>query len=620
MPDEEDLRGFEWYWLLAQAHTWSAPAPPLRLSLLGHRSHVYHVTFSADGKQVATASADGTAQVWDAGSGQELLCLRGHKGDVNWVSLSNDCRRLATAGDDGTFRLWDRATGHELDHFAAQAAEASGAEFTPDGKYLACCSSDGTLWLWDLTTGQRRRLHRHVRPLGMPRLSRDGRHLIVVGGGNPCVLYLCDLATMRMAAEFTFPDGPHYSGGAAISTDGCLVASTDSSLLRLHTVPSLQQVMEAPLSQGSTGDGPALSPGGGMLACPTRDGRVELYGTAFRVLLGQWQAHNGRTWSLAFSPDGRTLATTGNNGEVKLWSLRQLPLAEQLRQIADFSPVFMLFGRDGKTLALGGWLARKACAGIWDLEQGRLRAALAHHDVPRDLALSADGKTLVTVTGDGTIYTWDMDRASLRSPPLGPSPTHSVALSPDGTLLAALRRDQASSLWAVPPDRPLWKLELAAICDSAAFSPNGTTLAAGDRAGNVSAWSVPTGGLRQQWIAHAAEVVQLRFSPDGQTLATRDRGIIKLWNGLSGECRHTLLGHRPRIRDLAFAPDGRTLASAGQDGTVRFWHVATGRELFHLSLFSADICGLTFSPDGATLAAIANLNGPRVFTLNAAPR
>jgi WD40 repeat protein/tRNA A-37 threonylcarbamoyl transferase component Bud32 len=402
-PPQEDLRGFEWYWLMKQAQASSAAVPASRLSLHGHESDVYHVTFSPDGKQLATCGADAMARVWDAGSGRELLRLRGHQGDVNWISFSRDGGRLATAGDDGTVRLWDRATGRELDCVAEHLGEASGAEFAPDGKQLASTGSDGKLVLWDLATRQRRTFWTHNDRVGIPCFSRDGLWLIAAGGGVDSMLHLWN-ASRHVSSRYVFPPGPHHSGGVAISPNGSLAASTEDSMLRLHAFPSLQVIMEAPMPEQGPIASPAFSPGGGMLACPGQAGRVYLFGTAYHALLGQWQAHSGRIWSVAFSPDGRTLATTGNDGEVKLWEIASLPLAEQLGKTRDYEARHIKFSGDGRTLVLWGTVSRKHGFTIWDVEQGRVRAALPQSDGPRDTALSPDEKALVAVATNGKVY------------------------------------------------------------------------------------------------------------------------------------------------------------------------------------------------------------------------
>jgi WD40 repeat protein/tRNA A-37 threonylcarbamoyl transferase component Bud32 len=628
LPPAEDLRGFEWYWLMQQAQVPAAEAPRLRRSLQGHQSDVYHVTFSVDGKQLATAGADGTARVWDAESGQELACLRGHRGDVNWVSFSPDTRRLATAGDDGTVRLWDGKTARELDHLEAHKGEATGAEFTPDGKQLVSSGSDGKVWLWDLRTRERVELTRYDGPMGMPRFSRDGQWLVVAGRKwRDASLNLCSVSDKREFARFEFASQRHNSGGVAISPDGFLVATTDDHELRLHRMPSLREIMEVPMPENRCVEAPAFSPGGGMLACPGRDGQVYVFETVFCILRHQWQAHTDRAWSVAFSPDGRTLATTGNNGEVKLWNLGTLPLAERLAQ-AGFSPDQVQFAPDGKTLFLGGRLANQKGCGIWDLEHGQLRAVLPQHESPYDMVHSADGTTLLDVTGDGTLYAWDVERARLRSAPLGRSTADGLALSPNGEHLAvlnadhgsALNADHGSAIWRLPLDCPPRKLEPAVDYHGGCFSPDGNLLVAGDQEGTVRVWSMPRCELIRQWNAHETDVGRACFSPDGQTLATAGPSVIKLWNGVTGRCRHTLLGHRPHIHSLAFTPDGRTLISAGTDSTLRFWHVATGRELFHLSLVGAHITNLSFSPDGRTLAASVYLNSARIFVLDASGR
>jgi hypothetical protein len=126
----------------------------VRLTLRGHSDDVRAVAFSADGKRLATASADKTAKVWDAANGQELLTLRGHAEAVNDVAFSPDGKRLATVSGDKTAKVWDSASGRELLTLRGHSDNVTGVDFSPDGKLLATSSEDTTVKLWDSASGQ----------------------------------------------------------------------------------------------------------------------------------------------------------------------------------------------------------------------------------------------------------------------------------------------------------------------------------------------------------------------------------------------------------------------------------------------------------------------------------
>ncbi len=183
---EEELRGFEWYYLWRLSHRF--------LSILRHNDTVYSVAFSPDGKRLATGSFDSTVKLWDAATGQETLTLKGHVNGVCSVAFSADGKRLATGSFDRTVKLWDAAIGQEMLTLKGHDNSVPSVAFSPDGKWLATGSHDRTVKLWDAATGQELlTLKGHSDIVWSVAFSPDGRWLAT--GSNDGTVKLWDAAT-----------------------------------------------------------------------------------------------------------------------------------------------------------------------------------------------------------------------------------------------------------------------------------------------------------------------------------------------------------------------------------------------------------------------------------------
>ena len=229
-----------------------------------------------------------------------------------------------------------------------------------------------------------------------------------------------------------------------------------------------------------------------------------------------------------------------------------------------------------------------------------------HSDIVWFVALSPDGQTLVSSSGDQTIKLWNLSTGEHRSTLSGHSGTvWSIALSPDGQTLASGSSDRTIKIWKLSSGELLRTLygHSGAVW-SIAFSPDGQTLASGSNDNTIKIWKLSSGELLRTLYGHSDAVRSIAFSLDGQTLASGSSdNTIKIWKLDSGELLRTLFGHSDRVITLALSPDGQILASGSVDKTIKIWNLSSGKLLRTLSKNSDWVNSVAISPDGRTLAS-----------------
>jgi WD40 repeat protein len=347
----------------------------------------------------------------------------------------------------------------------------------------------------------------------------------------------------------------------------------------------------------------AFSPDGRTLASGNYDNTVRLWDTSTGQPLATLKGHEDSVTSVAFSPDGRTLASGSYDNTVRLWdvSTRQ-PLATLKGHGTYVNSV--AFSPDGRTLATG---SDDKAVSLWNISTRQPLAPLSgHEDSVLSVAFSPDGRTLASGSADDTMRLWDLSSRRILAT-FNENGFHvtSVAFSPDGRTLASGSDDKTVRLWDVSTRQPLGPLDGHEFpITSVAFSPDGRTLASGGLDNTVRLWDVSTKQPLATFTAHEDSVNSVAFSPDGRTLASgSDDNTVRLWDVSSRQLPATLKGHGAFVNSVAFSPDGRTLASGSDDNTVTLWDVSTRQPLPPLNGHESLVTSVAFSPDGRTLAS-----------------
>ncbi|NEO99822.1 MAG: hypothetical protein F6K58_14315, partial [Symploca sp. SIO2E9] len=227
------------------------------------------------------------------------------------------------------------------------------------------------------------------------------------------------------------------------------------------------------------------------------------------------------------------------------------------------------FSRDGKTIASA---SEDNTVKLWNLEGKELITLRGHSDVVISVAFSPDGKTIASASADETVKVWNLQGKLLHTLTRHRNVVNSVAFSPDGKTIASASRDKTVKVWNLQGKLLHTLTGHSNEVYSVAFSRDGKTIASASRDKTVKVWNLQ-GKLLHTLTGHSDAVISVAFSPDGKTIASASGDkTVKVWN-LEGKLLHTLTGHSDIVYSVAFSRDGKTIASASGDKTVKVWNL-----------------------------------------------
>lgn len=340
----------------------------------------------------------------------------------------------------------------------------------------------------------------------------------------------------------------------------------------------------------------AFSPNGKLLATGDSNGEIRLYNVASGKQLLSCKGHTGWIWSVAFSYDGHFLASGSNDQTVKIWdtSTGQCFNTLQGHQAGIRSVAFSV---NNQILVSG---SEDQTVKLWDISTAHCFQTLeGHNGGIQSVALSVDSRLLATSSDDQTIKLWDINANSCLQTLKGHTRrVYSIAFSPDNQIIVSGGHDQTVKLWDVNTGKCLQTLnEHVDLINSIAFSSNGLIFASGSDDHTIKLWDVSSGRCLKTLQGHTSRVWSIDISSDGLLLASSsDDNSVKLWDISSGRCIKTLEGYINVIWSVRFSADGLVLASSSSDKNVRLWNASTGQCLNSLQGHSKRVTSVAFSP------------------------
>ena len=409
--------------------------------LYEHRDSITHLTFSSDGRLLASASEDTLIGLYDMTLHRELAILESHGEDVESLAFSPDGRLLVSGSQDKTIKLWDIEKKKEISSFREHDGHVYAVSFSPDGKVLATGSEDRTIKLWDMEAKDEIFTYQHIwfffQSLA---LSPDGK--LLAAGSNNTTITLWDMEKMTPVGMLVGHFG--HVASLSFSPDGKVLAS-GSKTARIMLWDMEKKVSTATLT-GHNADVVSLdfTPDGSRLISGSKDWTVRIWDVKSRTCKASLGGVRGVKQFSAISPDGHTLACIGKDFTVILWDIST---SQQVHLLHGNTAVVesLAFNADGTLVAAS---SEDNTVRLWSVATGELTATLEHDGNVNALSFSRDGRLLATGGGDAAVRLWAVDTGeSIVALKAHEMDITSLKFSPKGDVLVSASKDKTVKFW-----------------------------------------------------------------------------------------------------------------------------------------------------------------------------
>ncbi|MBX7174396.1 MAG: serine/threonine protein kinase [Pyrinomonadaceae bacterium] len=612
--DEEDLRGFEWYFLNNLLN------PPSKILAIPHPDEVWSVDYSADGKLLATACNDNITRIFDAESGK-LLAQTAEQIGAWRVKFSPDGKRfvvVSSSNKSPLVKVYETATAKEVLNLAGHEKRIRAVDISPDGKIIVTGSQDGTLRFWNAETGAE---IKKIIPLPNPipeyqdlSFSHDGKKVAAGGAG---ILALITLENWNTKVFRVNPEDEKYKSldGWKIvfsKQDKVIAGNSFNGEIILFDAEILQPIRLFKNHQANV-KALSFSPDGKVLVSGSWDRAIKFTDLETGEIINELKGHFGGIHDLKFSPDGKKLATVSSDFTLNLWNADELLSGNSLvnnGNLNAFSKDLRYFYNSASANFENSLFDLSNKRKIWTISEKRPHLANAiSTESDRVLYATSNGSIISRRFSDGSdlgeikpfvknVYTIIFNRDGKHFFAAGEdeiikkfetannqqiselkghtSNIKTLAISPDDKLLASGSLDKTVKLWNTENGKLIFDLKDAKKpIYQVVFSNDGKFLAVGGADDIARIYRISDGKLIYELKGSSAGVFAVAFSPDGKRLATSsDVGVIRLWNLETGQQVLAFRASQKQINQLYFTEDGKTLFSADVSGKISFWNGA----------------------------------------------
>lgn len=603
----------------AQALDMAVMASLVRQTLIGHADVVHAVAYSPDGTRLASAAGRGEIMLWDAASGRMQMRLQAQHGNAFAVAFSADGAQVAAGFQGGEVAVWNAADGRPWPVIDSGTGSVESLAFGAEGKQISIAGTKGVA-IWNAADG--------VQLVPAPPLkggvasaavSADGQHFAMAGESQ---ILLVDASGQRRLEI-----GSREITSMAFSRDaGRLAVGDGAGRVTVWNTSTGKMLLTAGGETGSVRS-LAFSSDGSRLASGSRDGAVSGSARVWDLTSGRqllvMKGHVGAVLGLAFSPDGSRLATASTDRAVKVWEAAAQSEWLTLGRASGGA------GRRAGSLAYSGngkWLASLDDCGrlrLWDTDLGRgmtptdsgacvdsARANIA------SIGLNGDGTLVATTDANQSTQVWHVGQAAALAGDWRAG-AYGVAISDDGSRLAT--NQMQASVWDIPSGKKLVTVAgHSGFSQGVALSRDGTRLATiGPKKEHVEIWDAASGQpLLRLSDPQASGSNALAFSRDGRRLAAVGKSAV-VWDVGSGKVVRSWDPLPGKLYAAALSDDGARLATLGWNRTAQVWDVASGQSLLSMNDPAPKdaMASLAFSPVNGRLAIAWTDGGVQVVTV-----